>query len=85
MAALTLDLTNALLAYERGELDTFEFLELFAELVGTGQAWELQGSYERIATDLIEGGYITPAGTIAEVVYEAVSVPSDKRAPLHPP
>ena len=75
MAALTLDLTRALLEYERGELDTFGFLELFAELVGTGQAWELQGSYERIARDLIAGGYITPAGTITEKVYEAVSAP----------
>jgi hypothetical protein len=75
MAAFTLDLTSALLEYERGELDTFGFLELFAGLVGTGQAWELQGSYERIAMDLIAGGYITPAGTITEKVYEAVSAP----------
>lgn len=73
MAALTLDLTRALVEYEKGELDTFGFLELFAQLVGTGQAWELQGSYGRIATDLIEGGYITPAGTITEKVYEAIS------------
>jgi hypothetical protein len=75
MAALTLDLTSALLEFERGELDTVGFLELFAGLVGTGQAWELQGSYERIATDLIEGGYITPTGAITEKVYEAVSAP----------
>jgi hypothetical protein len=75
MAALRLDLTSALLEYERGELDTFGFFALFAELVGTGQAWELQGSYERIATDLIEGGYIAAAGTITEKVYEVVSAP----------
>jgi hypothetical protein len=74
MAALTFDLTSALLEYERGELDTFGFLALFTELVGTGQAWELQGCYERIATDLIEGGYITPTGAITEKVYEAISV-----------
>jgi hypothetical protein len=71
MAIPTFDLTSRLIEYETGELDTRGFLELFAELVRTGQAWEQQGFYELVATDLIESGYITPEGTISAEGYKA--------------
>jgi hypothetical protein len=71
MATYTYDLVNRLLDYESGELDTFGFLELFAELVRTGQAWELHDFYELVATDLMRRGYITPEGTITVAGYDA--------------
>ena len=71
MATYTYDLVNLLLDYESGELDTLGFLELFAELVRTGQAWELHDFYELVATDLIRIGYITPEGTVTMEGYEA--------------
>jgi hypothetical protein len=71
MATYTYDLVDLLLDYESGELDTIGFLELFAELVGTGQAWVLHDFYEWVAIDLIERGYITPEGTITMEGYEA--------------
>ena len=71
MATYTYDLVNLLLDYESGELDTLGFLELFAELVRTGQAWELHDFYESVANDLIERGYITPEGTVTMEGYEA--------------
>lgn len=48
----------AIIAYEQGELDEQETLELFDRLVATGLAWELQGHYGRTAHDLIESGLI---------------------------
>lgn len=71
MATYTYDLVNRLLDNETGELDTIQFLELFAELVRTGQAWMLHDFYEWVAIDLIERGYISPEGTITLESYEA--------------
>ena len=71
MATYTYDLVDRLLDFEAGELDIFGFLELFAELVRTGQAWELHDFYEVVATDLIRSGYISPEGTISVVGYDA--------------
>lgn len=52
------DQVAAIMAYEQGDLDEDETIELFAALVETGVAWQLQGSYGRTAMALIEAGLI---------------------------
>ena len=53
------DLTERIIAFETGEIELDEVLELFQYLVDTGLAWSLQGSYGRTAQALIEAGHIT--------------------------
>ena len=53
------NLTSAILLYEQGELDDEGVIALFQELVDSGLAWQLQGSYGRTARDLIQAGYVT--------------------------
>ena len=48
---------DKIVAFEQGELDEEGILELFQELIDSGLAWQLQGSYGRIARNLIEAGY----------------------------
>jgi len=50
---------DKIMAFESGELDKEGVLELFQELIDSGLAWQLQGSYGRIARNLIEAGYCT--------------------------
>jgi hypothetical protein len=59
-----MDVVGQIMAYEDGELDDAETLELFSELVKSGMAWSLQGSYGRAAAALIEAGYLSPTGEI---------------------
>jgi hypothetical protein len=53
------DLTPAIIAYEAGELDEYDTVELFKQLVATGLAWRLQGHYGRTAAALINAGIIS--------------------------
>lgn len=48
----------SIIAYEQGELDDEEIIELFQELHRTGLAYQLQGSYGRTAQHLLEQGLI---------------------------
>lgn len=57
-----------IMAFENGELDEHATLELFSDLVATGQAWGLQGHYGRAAAALIDAGYLDTAGNILKEV-----------------
>jgi hypothetical protein len=50
--------TSDIAAYEAGELDEDQVLDLFQRLVDTGLAWQLQSSYGRTAQAMITAGLI---------------------------
>jgi hypothetical protein len=66
-------LVDKIIAFESGELNNEGILELFAELIKTGQAWSLQGCYGRTAQGLIDKGPIDSQGTINWEVYQDLS------------
>jgi hypothetical protein len=51
-----MDQVSKIMAYEDGELDEEQTIELFQELINSGLAWSLQGHYGRTAQALIEQG-----------------------------
>lgn len=53
------DITSSIIAFESGELDQDGVIELFQNLVDSGLAWSLQGSYGRTAQALIQAGLVT--------------------------
>ena len=59
-------LFDRIIDYEQCELDHAQMVALFADLVRTGLAWHLQGSYGRTAQSLIEAGYITRSGDVID-------------------
>ena len=52
-----MSLVDKIIAYEQGDLSFNETIEFFQELINTGQAWQLQGSYGRTAMWMVEEGY----------------------------
>ena len=48
---------NQVIAYEQGELDEEGIIDMFQELINSGMAWKMQGSYGRTAKALIDAGY----------------------------
>lgn len=58
------DIVGRIMDYEAGMLEDDEVIELFAELVSSGMAWRLQGHYGRMATALIDQGFITQNGEV---------------------
>mgnify|MGYP003332026892 CR=1 FL=1 len=59
-----MNIVDKLMAWESGDLEFTETLELFSELIKEGTAWQLQGSYGRVASVLIDNGYISKTGEI---------------------
>lgn len=55
-----MNLTDRIIQFENGTLDEEGTIGLFQELVNSGLAWSLQGSYGRIALALLKGGHINP-------------------------
>lgn len=58
MTTCEVALFDSIIAYEKGELDEEETLALYQNLVDTGLAWKLQGSYGRTAMQLASNGLI---------------------------
>ena len=48
---------DKIIAYENGELEEDEIIELFQSMIDDGSVWQLQGAYGRMAAHLIEEGY----------------------------
>lgn len=55
------DTTGHIIAFEQGELDKEETIDLFQDFIDDGTVWRLQGSYGRTAARRIEAGYCSPA------------------------
>ena len=59
-----------IIAYEQGELNDQEVVCLFADLVRSGLAWQLQGHYGRTASALIKEGWFDREGNLSLAVLE---------------
>ncbi len=49
---------DKIMAYEGGEMDKEQVIEMFQEMVDDGSVWQLQGSYGRMAANLIDAGLV---------------------------
>jgi hypothetical protein len=58
---MSADITT-IMAYENGELDEDETLDMFQSLIDSGAVWALQGSYGRMAKALIDAGLCSAKG-----------------------
>ena len=72
------NLIDDVLAFETGELSGVDTIAFFQRLINSGQAWHLQGSYGRTASDLIEQGFCT-VGSKPIRDYYGNSVPSTEQ------
>jgi hypothetical protein len=61
---------DTMMAYESGELNEAETINFFADLVKTKMAWSLQGHYGRVASAMIDAGFISPEGEVTELANE---------------
>ena len=50
------NMVDKIVRYENGTMDEDETIQFFQELIDSGLAWQLQGSYGRTAKYLIEEG-----------------------------
>ena len=57
---------DMLMAYEAGDLDQSETVELFQNLIDSGLIFGLQGSYMRTAKALVEAGLIDLSAGVNE-------------------
>jgi hypothetical protein len=61
---------DKLIAYESGDLSDAETINFFADLIKTKMAWSLQGHYGRIASAMIDAGFISSEGEVTELANE---------------
>ncbi len=54
-----LDTVGFIMDYESGSLNDDEIIKGFQHLVDSGLAWSLQGSYGRMAAQLIDAGLVS--------------------------
>lgn len=47
-----MSIASRIIAFEMGELDDEQVIELFENLRDSGILWQLQGAYQRMAADL---------------------------------
>ena len=52
------NITGKIIAFENGELPNEDVYELFQFLLDSGMIYSLQGSYQRMAEDLLLAGVI---------------------------
>jgi hypothetical protein len=52
------DIVGKIMAFEQGELENEEVYALFQFLLDSGMIYSLQGSYQRMAEDLLLAGVI---------------------------
>ena len=57
-----MNVTDKIIAYESGELDQDETIDLFQHLLDTGIIHHLQGSYQRATASLLNQGLISFRG-----------------------
>ena len=53
-----MNVLQGIMDYENGNMDDVEVLDFFQHLVNTGIINHLQGSYQRVATELLHAGMI---------------------------
>ena len=61
------DIAGEIIRWEGGELNQTEIVELFQNLIDTGLAWELQGTYGRTAKRFLDAGLCHTAGPARKV------------------
>jgi len=64
---------DQIIAFEQGELDDISTINMFAKLIKTGMAWQLQGFYGRTANALIENNIINQQGEINHEALQEIS------------
>lgn len=64
------DLVDLIIAYETGEANDKQILNLFSKLVKNGQAWSLQGHYGRTAKAMIENELLSVSGELTSKAKE---------------
>lgn len=54
-----MNMTDRIIAFESGELDDEQIINLFQDLIDTHTIGHLQGIYQRAAVRLLEAGLVT--------------------------
>jgi len=66
-------LTSKIMDYEQDELNDFDVINLFSELMTSGMLPKLQGSYQRQAQELVNEGILDVYGNITEQTWKIIN------------